>query len=160
MLVCLLILGCTPQDRKSREFIAEGMKSRKIKRVTEVQLLETATIFGKETVDKLTKSVLPKIDASKPFDCQVGLYVPTTTKFMYVLTYRLVCQETQTSYAKEKQVLQAYMYDSQQDKELTDNIQKIDDEAIIYTSPFTINGKFMGMWTIVLDKKALVMNTN
>jgi hypothetical protein len=158
--VAFFVSACTPQDRKSREFIAEGMKSRKIKRVTDVQLLGTATDFAKKAVEKLNKTALPKIDISKTFDCNTKLYIPDSLKFMYVLDYRLVCQETQTGYEKEKQVFQAYTYNSQNNIELVDNLQKIDDKAIIYTSPFTINGKFIGMWTIVMDKKQLIMNIN
>lgn len=158
--VYLCASSCTPQERKSRDFIAEGMKSRKIKRVTDAQLLSAATDFGKKAINKLNEVVLPKIDASKPFDCQIAQYLPKDTKFMYVMDYRLVCQETQAKYEKEKQIFQAYNYNSLNDKELTENIQKIDNEAIIYTAPFTINGKFIGMWTMVMDKKMLVMNIN
>jgi integral membrane protein len=159
VLVLMMFAACTPQERKSREFIAEGMKDRKIKRVTDVQLLTAATDIGKQSVVKLNEMLLPKIDISKSFDCSLASYFQKDSiKFMYVKEFRLVCQASQTKYDKEKQVFEAYSYNSANDKEFTDNIQKIDGEAIIYTSAFTMNGKFIGMWTIVLDKKELVKN--
>lgn len=154
-----LLLSCSPQERKSREFIAEGMKSRKIKRVTDVKLLSAVDEFGKKTVAELNEIMLQKIDLAT-FDCQVNKYVPESKKFIFVSAYRLVCEAKTAAFDKEKQVFEAYLYDSQQDKDLTDNIQKINDEAIIYTSPFTLNGKFVGMWTVVIDKKELIKNIN
>ena len=159
IILAMLFVECTPQERKSRDFIAQGMKDRKIKRVTDVQLLTAATEFGKTSVAKLNEMLLPKIDASKPFECNLSSYFQAdSTKFTYVKEFRMVCQVSQAKYEKEKQVFQAYLYNSLNDKEFTDNIQKIDGDAIIYTSAFTMNGKFIGMWTIVLDKKELVKN--
>jgi hypothetical protein len=155
----LCLVACSPQDRKSRDFIAEGMKSRKIKRVTDVKLLTAVDDFGKKTVAELQKIVLSKIEIDK-FNCQVHDYVSPDKKFIYVSAYRLVCKTEMALFDKEKQVFEAYQHDSQQDKDLTDNIQKINDEAIIYTSPFTLNGQFKGMWTIVMDKKELIKNIN
>lgn len=162
---CLLLLlsfvfACTPQqERKSREFIAEGMKSRKIKRVTDVQLLEAVDRLGKQNVEELMTLFLSKTDASKPFVCKTENYITDTKKFLYVLAVRLVCEEKQTVFEKEKQLLQAYFYNDANGTESTTNIQKIDDSAIIYTAPVTFNGKLVGMWTVVFDKKQLVMNT-
>jgi hypothetical protein len=158
-LAAYLLAACTPQqDRKSREFIAEGMKSRKIKRVTDAQLLVTIDQLGQKNTNELTEVFLAKTDASKPFVCNAQDYV-ADKKFPYVLALRLVCQENQALFDKEKQLLQAYLHNEANGIESMANIQKIDDSAIIYTTPVTLNGKFLGMWTMVFDKKQLIMNS-
>ncbi len=159
--LCLVVLfACSPQqDRKSREFIAEGMKSRKIKRVTDAQLLENVDRLGKQNVEALTEIFLAKTDATQPFVCKTENYWTGNKPFLYVTAVRLVCEAQQAVFEKEKQLLQAYFYNDANSVESTANIQKIDDTAIIYTSPVTLNGKLVGMWTVVFDKKQLVMNT-
>jgi hypothetical protein len=155
----LIVTACSPeQDPRRRKFISDELKNRKIKRVTDSQLLGAANGFGKTAVDKLQTELLNNYEAGKPFDCQANSYIKAKLNLQYVLTYRIVCQAQQALFEKEKQLWQAYEYNTQKELELTDNLQKIDGEAIIYTSPITLNGQLVGMWTVVLDKKEIVKN--
>jgi hypothetical protein len=159
LLLSLLTSACSPdQDPRRRKFISDELKNRKIKRVTDSQLLGAANSFGKTATDKLQAELLNNYEAGKPFDCQANSYIKTKLDLQYVLTYRIVCQPQQALFEKEKQLWQAYQYNAEKELDLTDNLQKIDNEAIIYTSPITLNGQLVGMWTVVLNKKEIVKN--
>jgi hypothetical protein len=159
LLALFTTTACSPeQDPRRRKFITDELKNRKIKRVTDSQLLGAANSFGKTAVEKLQNELLNNYEAGKPFDCKATSYIKAKIDLQYVLTYRIVCEATQTTFDKEKQLWQAYQYNAQQELELTDNLQKIDNEAIIYTSPITLNGQLVGMWTVVLNKKEIVKN--
>ena len=57
----------------------------------------------------------------------------------------------------ELQLLDAYQYSHSQGQSIGSNVQLIDEDAVLYTSPVIANGELKGMWSIVQSKGGIIL---
>ena len=119
-------------------------------------MIEGTQRYGKPAADSLTALLYAKVDPSKPFVCDMAQYVTNAPKFRLVQRYSLVCQDAPALLPKEREIWQAYQYNVQNKLPIAENVQKVDNDFMLYTAPVTINEKLVGMWSVLVDKKELV----
>lgn len=134
---------CTPDRVKYTPELKQQMADMKIKRVTNADLVETVDVLGgkvtavveKELTDSLTKATttarkqqlcqlqnLPRLDAiSKKYEVNIRLLGPADV-------------QNKALDAKEREVLDAYLYNAEQKQSQIANIQKINDTTYIYNA--------------------------
>jgi hypothetical protein len=62
----------------------------------------------------------------------------------------------------EKQLLDAYLYDTENEQEMRKNVQKIDEKSYLFTQPVllaatTESPKLWGMWSILLLQREIIL---
>ncbi|MCS7019909.1 MAG: hypothetical protein RMJ87_12605 [Cytophagales bacterium] len=151
LFVCLI--ACTPQqDHTDRTALAKEMRGRKLKRVTDAQVISMAAEEGMRVVAQLKPLLV--IPASGNCD---SIRINGMLKNEVVAEYRFVCRPEPNMPSKVLEVWKAYTYNAQHNLTVAENIQKLDDpQLLLYTSPVVHNGKFIGMWSIVLSKKEMI----
>lgn len=173
----IFVSACTPDRVKYTPELKQQMADMKIKRVTNADLVETVDELGgkvtavveKELTDSLTKATtpdrkeqlcqlknLPRLDAvSKKYDVNVRLLGPTDV-------------QNETLDAKEREVLDAYLYNAEQKQSQIANIQKINDTTYIYNAAVptenvicqTCFGKEktpLAVWRLAINKRDVVL---
>jgi hypothetical protein len=145
-LVCV-VSGCDLKDRvQNTKALAEEMSNMKIKRVTNEQVVTIVDNWGQKIIKKAEKQLtfalskqpnqsarLCQLQNLPPIDSLAKLYGATITL--------LTANDLQNSKlsAKEKEVLDAYLYNSENKLPQISNIQKLGDSVLIYNSPVPVN---------------------
>ncbi len=151
-LILVFLVACGErEDRTDRNALAQEMRGRKLKRVTEAQIMGLAAEEGIRAVSQLQPLLI--IPASGNCD---SIRINGTLTNKVVVEYRFVCRQTPDLHPKAQEIWEAYNYNVQQNIAIAENIQKLDNKQLLYTSPIHHQGKFIGMWSIVLDKKEMI----
>lgn len=180
LLLAVVTTRCTPDRVKYTPELKQQMADMKIKRVTNADLVETVDVLGgkvtavveKELTDSLTKATtmgrkqqlcqlqsLPRLEAiSKKYDVNVRLLGPADV-------------QNKTLDIKEREVLDAYLYNAEQKQSQIANIQKINDTTYIYNAAVptdniicqTCFGKEktpLAVWRLAINKREVVLRMN
>lgn len=121
-LALLLIFGCQARltDEQKKE-MREGMKANEIVKISEAEIIEAALLFGNKIVREVENlSVLekPELDIlEKEYKVSIFPLAPGDSLLMEI----------------ERQLIEAYT--SANDLVLSDNIQKIGKDTLLYTHP-------------------------
>lgn len=153
LLSVFLTAACsTPQeDRTDRTALAKEMRGRKLKRVTDAQVISMAAEEGLNAVARLQPLLI--IPPSGACD---SIRIKGALENEVIVEYRFVCRPEPNLPAKAREIWNAYTYNVAQNIPIGDNVQKLDNQQLLYTSPVMREGKFIGMWYIVLDKKEMI----
>ncbi|HEV7351317.1 hypothetical protein [Telluribacter sp.] len=175
-LLLLLTQSCNLDERvgNTKELSAE-IKNSKIKRITDVQLISTMDTWGKRIVsisqktltEALTKNPekatalcgnmqqLPVLDAlKKEYGVQVELLGPSNI-------------QNPAFTAKERELLDAYLYNAEKGLPQSDNIQRLNDTLFVYNAPvpadnvisktcYTQQEVPFAVWRILFNKKDVI----
>jgi hypothetical protein len=150
MLIFLAACG-QREDHTDRIALAKEMRGRKLKRVTDAQVMGLAAEEGIRAVSQLQPLLV--IPASGNCD---SIRINGALQSEVITEYRFVCRETPDLHPKAREVWKAYNYNVQQNIAIAENIQKLGNEQLLYTAPVHHQGKFIGMWSIILDKKEII----
>jgi len=104
------------------EKVKEEINSRKIKRLTDAQIVQAAYDSG--------KAIVANIDL-KAVECNKQLNI----NHALVEACSIVCDSTLLSNTKELQIWEAYTYNHKNGLPMNDNIQKSTDSNLLYTYP-------------------------
>jgi hypothetical protein len=152
-LLLVALAGCGPsEDKTNREALAKEIKGRKLKRITDAQVMEASFMEGKKIAEKLNKLIiLDSVGTCESARFQGSLSASA------LLRYDFVCSQAQADAlpAKAKEVWEAYK-NGGADARGSDNVQKLSPNEVLYTTPLFTNEHFVGMWLVVLDKKELI----
>ena len=173
----VLTTRCTPDRVKYTPELKQQMADMKIKRVTNADLVETVDELGgkvtavveKELTDSLTKAVgvgrkdhlcqlqnLPRLDAiSKKYGVTIQLLGSADV-------------QNKTLDAKEREVLDAYLYNAEQKQSQIANIQKINDTTYIYNAAVSTENVIcqtcfgtektpLAVWRLAINKRDVVL---
>ena len=154
--VCFLLLAfpsCDMKDRKgSSEALKEEIKERELKRVTEVEIFEAATKVGEQIAMASQKTLATNL---KTAISQQGVeYAIEFCKLQAMpltdsLSKKFAAQIRRTSIKirnpanrpndLESQILDAYQYNVENGLDLAANLQRIDQDYLLYTHPIVLN---------------------
>lgn len=146
------LLHCSPaEDRTDRTALAREMRARKLKRVTDSQLMAAAMEEGSKAAAQLSSILY--IPPSGNCD---SVRINGALKSEVITDYRFICRSETDLPPKIAAVWQAYQYNLKQNIALSENIQKLEDGNLLYTVPIVQKGNFVGMWSIILSKKEII----
>ena len=134
----IIVFSCNQQGMSDehRQKIKEETADRKIKRITDADILNAAKVRA----EKLYKS----IDTNK--------YNSSTSNEQI----KWVSMKDTLANVYEKNMQEAYQYSLDQGLELYDNIEEVENAVIVYTKPEIIDDSLQGFWIISLDKKEVI----
>jgi membrane-associated HD superfamily phosphohydrolase len=177
ILAGLLLMACN--ERIDTKAYKEELKTRQIKRVSSEQVTALSDIWGKNIVRILNQ----RMGSNTAADSLAKRYVAQ----IRLLSVGQLAGTTLD--ATQRQILEAYQYNAQNNIPQTDNVQKLNGgEQMLFTSPVIWNeqlaklspsqktdlakryaldslsyrkvGDWIGIWSIVFDKKELIRRTD
>jgi len=153
----LIILGsCGPQERVSRETFEEVNQAMEIKRLTEVEILNEAMIWGDsisneaqtQLISALQNAVAERgVPGAVEFCSVEALPILTEVSEKYGVSIRRASNRYRNPadqpIEEEKTILDAYEYNTENGNKSDPNIQKFENgEVFLYTKAIVIPGGF------------------
>ena len=136
------------------EKVKDEIASRKIKHFTDAQITQAAYDFGKEFIEK---------EKFNSVNCNSSMLRENNNKI--IDSCFLICNDSLISNEKEKLIWQAYNKNFEQGALMSSNIQEVDNNYFLYTTPLTslanINKEATKSFEIVflrINKKNLIKN--
>lgn len=150
----LILFACGPQERISRETFEQVNNANEVKRLTEVEILEEAMVWGdsisseaqSQLLSNLQKAISEKgIDGAVEFCHVQALPILDEVSKKYDVDIRRVSNRNRNPASlpneEEKPLLDAYEYTAENGGESDPNIQKIENgEVYLYTKAIVIPG--------------------
>lgn len=151
-----LIISCGPRERVSRETFEEVNQAMEIKRLTEVEILDEAMIWGdsisseaqEQLISSLQSAVAEKGVSGAIEFCKVqALPILSDVGQKYGVEIRRVSNRyrnpTDQPTEEEKSILEAYEYNTENGNKSDPNIQKFENgEVYLYTKAIVIPSEF------------------
>ncbi|KAB7729185.1 hypothetical protein F5984_16225 [Rudanella paleaurantiibacter] len=138
--VSLTLLSCNPDRLKQTEALKQEMADKKIKRVTNADLNERVDAWGKQIAELAQKELEDKLKAGKSADSLCELrQLPKTAALAkrYALEIDLLgppdIQNPKLA-PKEREVLDAYLYNAENKLPQQANIQRIADTLYVFNT--------------------------
>ncbi|TAF64263.1 MAG: hypothetical protein EAZ55_11780 [Cytophagales bacterium] len=148
----LIFLGACEdpfENGYDRKAIAQEVKNRKIKKISEGQLLEFTQTLGNQLVVLLEKNDAKAQELLQKYETKANffLFKGENKKFVF---------------SKEKEILEAYQYNIEKGLPIESNIQNIvKEQIIVFNAPYQDkNGKVVGMWSIHFPRSQVVKNVD
>lgn len=170
------LLACNPERVRYTKELKQEMADKKIKRITNADLVETVDTFGerittvsqKELTTRLQQTTNP---AERAKLCQLQ-NLPRTKAIedRYAIAIQLLSGAdvpNQSLSPKEREVLDAYLYNAEQKLPQISNIQKIGDTLYVYNAAvptdniicqtcFGTQKTPLAVWRLVFPKREIV----
>lgn len=157
--------GCQDgNDTIDTTALREEMNNRKIKKISEVDILEASLNKGKKVIDSLnlekSKNLKPATIDSLNQQYRMGAIQPAVDILQQINKAeikKIIPSDlsTQTLRQPEKDIFEAYNYNISQGIKVEDNVQILD-KYVFYSSPILDSGELKGMWSIYFDKGEIV----
>jgi hypothetical protein len=172
----LFLTGCNVENRVGNtKELAQEMKIMQIKRVTNTQLISTVDEWGKQIAVVARKSLEKELSA-RPKEgvaiCKDLRKVPIINALdkEYSVKIQLLGPEDITNPAlstKERELLDAYLYNAENNLPQSDNIQKLNDTLLVYNAPVPVASTIcktcfenqrvpFAVWRVLFDKKQVI----
>jgi hypothetical protein len=179
-LLISLLTACNPERVRYTNELKQEMADSKIKRITNADLVETVDDLGgkvtavleKELTTQLQKTTNP---AERAKLCQLQ-NLPRTKAIAerYALDIRLLGEadiQNKGLTAKEREILDAYLYSVKQKQLPISNIQKITDTTYVYNKPVPLSSPIcdvcfgkqetpFAVWHLGFNKREVVRRMN
>jgi len=173
----LFLFSCNPDRIKQTDQLKQEMDDKKIKRITNIELTETVDDWGEQIVTVAQNELANKLKAggSAAALCQLE-QLPKTAALAkrYALTIDLLgAQDVQnTSLApKEREVLDAYLYNAEKKLPQQSNIQRIADTLYVYNAAvpteslicktcFGDQEQPLAVWRLAFSKREVIRRMN
>jgi hypothetical protein len=150
--ITILIIACGPQERISKEAFDDVQFNTEIKRITEVEIIEGAMVWGdsitQEAQAQLTAQLQEAIATNGPAGaidfCKVNaLPILKSLESKHAITLRRVSSQPRNPAdapnAQELPLLDAYAYNAENNILADPSIQKIENgEVLLYTKPIVM----------------------
>lgn len=171
--------SCNNIERLDTSKIKEKIEASKIKRITPVQLNMQVERWGSGMSKALTSVIEKEAQTASKTRleelCQLkNIKLIDSLSDAYKVKIRLLGMpdsNNQSLYVKEKEVLDAYIYNAENKLPMESNIQRIGDSLFVYTYPIK-NSKVISklcfadetynfaLWSIVFRKADVIRKTN
>ena len=172
----IILVACNPERVKYTRELKQEMADKKIKRITNVDLVETVDTFGeritvviqKELATQLQKTTDP---AERAKLCQLQ-NLPRTKAIAdrYGVAIQLLSGadvSAKSLNSKEREVLDAYLYNAEKKLPQISNIQKINDMLYVYNAAvptenvicktcFGDQNTPLAVWRLAFSKREIV----
>lgn len=179
-LLLLTLFSCNPERVKYTKELKQEMADKKIKRITNADLVETVDNFGEKITTVIQKELttqLGKTDnpAEQAKLCQLKNL--TRTKAIaerYGIDIKLLSSAdvaNKSLSAKEREVLDAYLYNAEQKLPQISNIQKITETLYIYNAAVPTENVIcktcfagqktpLAVWRLAFPKREIIRRMN
>lgn len=147
--------------------VLEEIKEREPKHVLPGEIMEAAYAQG-DTITSQTQQLLLSRYRQPGNDTSLSSFLqthwrdvadslePTYKAHIQWIAARDTASHTLTEL--QQQLLAAYLYNAAHQLDFDHNVQRVDDETYLYTKPVVSDSnRFMGMWSVVLSKKEIVL---
>lgn len=139
-LSCFL-MSCQGQlSKEQRDEMREAREQREIKRLTDQEIVQAALETGRYIREEITKG--------NTIDSLLTLYAAKVT------TYR----DSMNMAPLEADIWDAYQAGWEMNQSLNDNVQRAYPDFLYYTFPVIENDSLMGMTSIRISRKELIVN--
>jgi hypothetical protein len=182
--ISLLLPACGGSENTQQvagEKIQEEMEQREIRRILPGEIVEVAYSRG-EAMSRQAQQMALEAYRQAGSSQSLGVFmaqnftesIDSLSRQAGVgLSWVASAAPPQKMGEKERQIWEAYLYNVENDLPLNDNVQKIGDEAFLYTRPFMADEAFLsenpsvkiaskkgfiGMWSVRIDKKLLIQS--
>lgn len=168
ILVSLSIFNCEPSGKKPSDMSPQELvKSREIKKISDIDILEFAEKKGKALMTLIDNKILllPKnntLDSVNFFS--VYSAIKNDSAFLdYEVNLRLISAYISNKEGQpdlvEAQIIEAYNYNLENNLPVSESIQLLEDKThVLFTKPIVINNRLAGMWSLKLSKKEIIAN--
>lgn len=172
--LCLLLSACGDRNQSviDRQVLNE-MEQREPKRVLPDQLVKAAYRQGETLTDELFSSALDRYAYTPEDPLSASLYLArqsydtVSARVVWIDEHR----DTATLTPYEQQLWSAYRYSANLGEQLNDNVQRLDGDSLLYTRPVLLTdsiaarfpsssdtlGQLLGMWSVTLPKRDVVL---
>jgi hypothetical protein len=176
ILLSCLLLACNPERVKYTSELKQEMADKRIKRITNADLVETVDVFGERITTVIQKELTTQLQkttgpAERAKLCQLQ-NLPRTKAIAdrYAIDIQLLSGADVPNKAlssKEREVLDAYLYNAEQKLPQISNIQKINDtlyvynaavptESVICQTCFGTQKTPLAVWRLAFSKREIV----
>ena len=157
ILVGCLIVGCgdLSEQRANQEKLKEGLKRHQVMRVTDDEIVAAAHTRGDSVLQQLNA-----LGANFYYGSTEGTAVIDSLNSLHpgqVISFIEASGDLGDLSSLELQLLEAYQYSAQQNQIPASNVQLMDDQWVLFTSPVMEAGQLIGMWSIRQSKKEIVL---
>ncbi len=177
LLLALLLGACNPERVKYTNALKQEMSDKKIKRITNADLIETVDVFGERITTVIQKELATQLrQTTDPTGraklCQLQ-NLPRTKAISarYNVAIQLLSAKDVSNQAlgtKEREVLDAYVYNAEKKLPQISNIQKINDTLYVYNAAvptadvicqtcFGDQKTLVAVWRLVFHKREIVL---
>lgn len=170
ILILMIVSACgNPDTSVIDRQVLEEMDQMEPRRITRDQLVRTAYRQGRDLSDALLTRALSKYSADTTFAAYLArqTYDTTSAQIEWVSQY----SDTLRLNAYERQLWGAYRYSAERADPITDNVQRLAGDSLLYTRPLVLTdslrqqlpnatdtlGQLLGMWSITWPKKEIVL---
>ncbi|MPR34928.1 hypothetical protein GBK04_16600 [Cytophagaceae bacterium SJW1-29] len=180
LLTTLLLAGCNTDNRiQQTAALKQEMNAAEIKRVTNPQLIATVDEWGKELVAEARKALEKELGRNPQQAtalCQDSQKVPLIAAMdrAYGVKIQLMGPadvKNQSLAPKERELLDAYLYNAENNLPQSDNVQKLNDTLLLYTAPVPLESLIcktcfkdqqvtFAVWRVLFDRKAVIRKMN
>ncbi len=150
VLVAFIFLFSCGDKKVDTTAAREEMEAREIKVVPEAKVIERALQLGDSLVAKMNQdsAMTQSGDVYQSWNMS-GTKISSTAYLMF---------KTYAMGEKETEVFQAYEYSAKNSIEVEPNIQTLPEAMVLYNAPIIENDKLVGMWSIHLPRKYIVLS--
>jgi hypothetical protein len=167
----LLLLACNGglTDAQKKAFKEEN-EQREVKRVTPGELTDAVFEQGNAIADTLQQLFSTEDTQVKGWHTSVitaedeALLDSLNRKYKVHIKWigAEAAEDTPVVTPLEKQLLDAYLYDTENGQEVRKNVQKIDEKSFLFTQPVllaatTDRSKLWGMWSITILQREVIL---
>jgi hypothetical protein len=173
LFLLFLLASCNPDRIRQTDELKQEMADKKIKRVTNAELNETVNAWGEQMIGVMQNELTAKLQAGGSADslCQLRQLPKTTAlaKRYDVGVNLLGPQDVKNPRlaAKEREILDAYLYNAENKLPQQSNIQRIGDSLFVYNvvvpteniickTCFGNQSQPLGVWRLVFRKREVV----
>jgi hypothetical protein len=175
-ILALLLLGCDSGGRiENTKELSREIKASQIKRVTNTQLTYSAGEWGKkisQIADKSLRNEIAKSPEKAKTICRDLSQIPVIAALekeygVKVSLLGIADLKNPELAAKEREILDAYVYSSKQKAAAGDNLQQVADTLLVYNAPVPADSPIcktcmtgadstFAVWRLVFSKKDII----
>jgi hypothetical protein len=176
LLAALVFSSCNTDNRiKQTSALKQEMNAAEIRRVTNPQLIATVDEWGKELVAAARKALEKELAQNPQRAGELCLdlqKVPSIAAMdrEYGVKIQLLGPgdvKNQTLAPKERELLDAYLYNAENNLPQSDNVQKLNDTLLLYNAPVSVESTIcttcfkdqqvaFAIWRVLFDKKVVI----
>lgn len=159
----IFIFSCEPSGKKPSEMSPQELvKSREIRKISDVKILETGKNFGDEIINWINDRMISSSNPDSINFRKILNEVQTDSSILKPsITLKLILIDSGNKIYEpdsiESQILEACIFSLDNGIAISETVQMSDDnKAVRYIEPILVNQKLNGLWSLKIPKKLIV----
>lgn len=169
-IICLffgvIILSCEPSGKKPSDMTPQELvKSREIRKISDLDILESGKIFRNEIMNLINNRMGLLLNSDSISFKNLTKFLSEVQADSTLLTssivLKLILMDSDIKMYQpdqiESQILEACVYSLDNGIAISETVQMSDDnKAVRYIEPILINQKLIGLWSLKIPKKSII----